>query len=324
MKFILFTDLHFGVKNNSMTWFRSQYDFIDKQLIPFIKDLDEDVITICLGDVFDSRSSVNTYIAQEVKDLFIKLSEITKTYIIQGNHDGYSPNDRKYNTLNLVFGNSIPNLRIISETEILKLSDDKQAVLIPWFDQEESTPEELSRLYKGAYIFTHADIIMGNPKLHTPVFSGHVHTPYINGNVRNLGSCYPLDFHDANSNRYFYVWDSETDNLKRIINEHSIRFWRAHNDEIILKDWDKCGPNDYIECYILYSLFQDPEYRNKCKQLQSQFKNCKIIPLPDELSDNVECADVDILDIIEHSIPDDLKDVFNQIKEKSNVTESNT
>ena len=43
MKTIIFTDTHFGVKQNSITWFKSQKKFIEEQLMPYIKSLDDDV-----------------------------------------------------------------------------------------------------------------------------------------------------------------------------------------------------------------------------------------------------------------------------------------
>ena len=48
-------------------------DFVREQMIPYIKSIDDEVVLIHLGDVFDSRSTVNTYIAQEVKELFEEL-----------------------------------------------------------------------------------------------------------------------------------------------------------------------------------------------------------------------------------------------------------
>ena len=49
---VMFTDTHFGVKNNSVTWFRSQEKFIRDELIPYIKKSKPDEV-IHLGDVFD-------------------------------------------------------------------------------------------------------------------------------------------------------------------------------------------------------------------------------------------------------------------------------
>lgn len=326
MKIVLWTDSHFGVRNNSMGWFRSQVAFVENQLMPYLDKLseNEEVILIHLGDVFDSRSSINTYIAQEVKELFERLTkQVMAFYVLQGNHDGFSPVDRKYNTLELVLG-SIPdeNFYLIDRMTVLPLpcappcATEDGAVLLPWFDQELESPEEFTKRYKGHVIFTHADIIMGNPKLKTPVFSGHVHIPYINGNVRNLGSCYSLDFHDANANRFFYVWDPEDDSLQRIANEHSIRFWRMYNEDILDKDWSKINGHDYIEVYIKYSLLQDDEFQAKCDWIRKNFKYSWIIPMPEEMDTEMVDIDCDIASIIEHSIPDDLRERFEIVKAK--------
>lgn len=307
-----------------MSWFRSQMDFMQEQLVPYIKSVDDEVILIHLGDVFDSRSTVNTYIAQEVKELFEKMTWLVKDfYVLCGNHDHYSPNDQKYNTLELILGSiRSENFHIVSDyPEPLILpcvppnATENTAVLLPWFVQAMETPEEFSKRYKGHVVFTHADIIMGNPKLHTPVFSGHVHIPYINGNVRNLGSCFPLDFHDANAQRYFYVWDPEDGSLIRHANTKSIQFHRIYNEDVMEKDWDKVGLNDYIEVYIKYSLLQDDEYQAKCKYLRNEFKHCWIIPVADELAENAEEITCDIEGIIDRSIPEDLREVFEEVKQ---------
>jgi predicted phosphodiesterase len=315
MKCLLITDLHFGAKNNSLTWWKSQSTFINEQVIPYIVHNNIEYI-ICLGDVFDSRSSISIYIAQEVRKLFHSLAELVeKIYIICGNHDTYTEQTSEYCSLDLVFTNE-PRIEVISQcTKELEL-DGQQIVMIPWHTQKQSSPQEYSAQYKGKYVFTHSDIIMGNPKLSTPVFSGHVHTPYISGNVRNLGSCYSLDFHDANQDRYFYIWEPSTDELKRIANAKSIKFWRIHNEDV-LGDWGKISDNDYIEIYIKYSLLQDNEYQARCKEIRKQYKNSWIIPLPDELSE-VDGVDLNcnIADIIENSIPDDLRECFEYIKAK--------
>jgi len=318
MKVFLISDLHFGVKNGSMTWFRSQRNFIVNQLIPHIKESlqTEETVLLCLGDVFDSRASIPNIIGHEVKELFTRLAQLVPVTVIQGNHDSASPIERKYNTLQLVLGD-IQNLHIVSHTEQLALGPET-VVLLPWFEQEQSSPSEFSAQYKGQYIFTHADIIMGAPKLHTPVFSGHVHTPYISGNTRNLGSCFPLDFHDANQHRYYYVWDPQDDNLKRFANAESIRFWRVHDKEVLNHDWSTVGQNDYIEIYIKYSTLQDPEYSAACESLRKRFKNCWIIPTPDELIQEAVDINLDMESIIEHAIPEELLDKFNHIKTKIN------
>jgi hypothetical protein len=74
----LFTDTHFGVKNHSMTWWKSQRDFIYQQFMPAIKEYNDDIRVIHLGDVFDSRSGINTLIAAGVRKLFEDIAAISQ------------------------------------------------------------------------------------------------------------------------------------------------------------------------------------------------------------------------------------------------------
>ena len=87
---VLFTDTHFGWKNNSMTWLNSQMNFIYNQFIPTIKKLStkDDVRVIHLGDVFDSRSTISTYVASKVVQAFKDIRKWCDEFIIVcGNHD---------------------------------------------------------------------------------------------------------------------------------------------------------------------------------------------------------------------------------------------
>lgn len=316
MKCVLFTDTHFGIRQNAMSWFRAQMDFFHKQFIPYLKSMDEDFIMIHLGDVFDSRSSINTYIAKHVQELFAELANIAPIYIVCGNHDYYSPTDETYNNVELLLGSiGNSNIHIVSDVEYLHILP-TPPVLLPWFVQEKMTPTEYTEKYKDHYIFTHSDIIMGNPKLMTNVFSGHVHKPYINGKIRNLGSCFATDFHDANQDRYFYVWDPETDGLTKIKNDHAIKFWRVYDADVLEKDWSKIKSQDYIEVYIKYALLQNDEYQAKCDWIRKNFKNSWIIPVPDELVNEAVDVNCNIESIIEHAIPDDLRERFEVIKQK--------
>ena len=105
---ILITDTHFGVKQNSITWLNSQSKFIEDQLIPYINRETKEgnkVKLIHLGDIFDSRSTISTYIATRVVELFEKLTNAVNDFIIiGGNHDYYSPNSDSVDSLNLLLG----------------------------------------------------------------------------------------------------------------------------------------------------------------------------------------------------------------------------
>lgn len=318
MKYVLISDLHFGAKNNSITWWKSQSEFFEKQLIPYIEDMDEQPVVICLGDVFDTRTAVSTYILHMVRRLFIKILNVSREfYVICGNHDTYTEQTDEYNSLQLALHGIGIHLVIGDGHSVIDHDSGKILKMIPYHMQKDRGLIGLDNEAKGnAVFFTHADIITGNPKLKHPWFSGHIHTPYINGNIRNIGSCYPLTFADTNADRYFYIWDSMTDDIQRISNKISIKFWRVHNGEILTRDWDKLSQNDYIEIYAKYSELQDPEYQQKIEWIRKNFKNCWVIPVPDEMAGESIDIDCDMESIIEKSIPDELRSKFEYIKNK--------
>ena len=314
MSTLLITDTHFGVRQNSNTWYKSQIHFIENQVIPSIKEYNINHI-IHLGDVFDSRSSISTYIMQGVYNIFKKLSGLVdKIDIIAGNHDYYSPNSDEICILNILFS-SIKNINIHSKFEYI----DNQNLYIPWYRWEDKKNQNniynLINKYNIQNIFTHADIfdptnIEFIKKIPCKIFSGHIHTPKIKNNLYNLGSCYPLTFSDCNSQRGIYIIDDK--NIKFIPNESSIKFWRVYNDEIFNEnEWRY---NDYIEIYINQDYLLKDKYSSKIEQYLNQYKNINIIPQDTSIQlEHIEFNNYDILDITKSMIPEELRSKYNQI-----------
>ena len=107
MKYIIITDTHFGAKNNSQFWCTKQMDFMYKTLIPYINNLDEQWTLVHLGDVFDSRSVINSKIVDEVDKMFKAINEVcgkhnTEMIVIGGNHDYFSPENDSVSFLNII------------------------------------------------------------------------------------------------------------------------------------------------------------------------------------------------------------------------------
>lgn len=314
---VIITDTHFGVKNNSMTWFVSQSDFIYKQLIPYIKTINDEVRLIHMGDVFDSRSTISIYIAKKVRQIFKDLSKVCDDIIIvAGNHDFYSPNSDEYDSLSLVL-NNIKNVKLVCKESYFI---DNQ-LFIPWYEWGKIDINSYNEVRNGVvyYVFAHTNIVDIDPGVNEDimVFSGHMHHPYIKGNRYNLGSCYALDFSDCNSERGFYVLYNDK-RLEFIPNNHSIRFWRLKNEAIFdkndFREWD------YIELYITQSNMTNPEYLTKINEYTKNFKNVWVIPMSNDntLKDDVKFEGYDIESIINECIPKELSDKFEQIKEKLN------
>lgn len=315
MKTVLFTDTHFGVKQNSITWLNSQLDFIYKQFIPYIESMEDDVRVVHLGDVFDSRSSISTLVASRVRDAFRDIRRACKEFIIVGgNHDYYSPNSDKIDTISLILN----NLDIILVTQdILKIGDD---VFIPWYKSEELGLKGMIKKYldEKYNIYTHTDLVTDGPMWKGPrVFSGHIHIPCItHPNSYNLGSCYALNFSDSNSERGFYVIDNE--NVTFVPNKESIRYWRFMNEDIF-GDWDEVGMNDYIEMYIRQENLSKSEYINKLDYIVSKYKNSTIVPhvTKSEMGMDMErFKGCDISTIVMDLMPEELMDKFKVVQSR--------
>lgn len=327
MKIILITDTHYGIKQNSITWMNAQLDFIYNELIPYIKSIDDDIMLIHCGDVFDSRSSINPFIAKNVRYAFKELVKVCNNgmYIIAGNHDYYSPTDDTVTALELIL-NDIPEIHIIHD-DISCICPDKYGnmLLAPWYEFEKY--EKLKQWIddkKPKSLFCHADLTMlpdGYMKLlkGINIYSGHIHTPHHTNRLHTLGSTYALTFADCNSERGFYVLDEDY-NLEFHPAKNIIKFWRYKNDEIFDIDVNKIK-NDYVELYIDKINLLNDVYTEKIKKITSKVHNIVIIPNDNEQNID-ECLETfdnyNIEKVCLDTIPDELKDKFNQIIKISN------
>ena len=316
---IIFSDTHFGWKNNSMTWLNSQMNFIYNQFIPKIKELakKDSVRVIHCGDVFDSRSTISTYVATKVVQAFKDIRSVCDEFVIVcGNHDFYSPNSDTVNTVKLL----LSNLDIIIVDQ--ELYETNNYAFIPWYVYESGEFKTNAK-----YIFCHADIVSGitpTEVIGKTIFSGHIHTPYCNANkkIYNLGSCYSLNFADSNSVRGFYIHkDLGVHNLVEFIpNNESIKFHRLYNDEILNSNVSKYDSNDYIELYISETNMSKDNYITAIKNFTNRFTHLWVIPQVTTSSDvlNEDFKEYNIEAIMESLIPDDLQDFYNKVKQRIN------
>ena len=126
----------------------------------YIKKEKEIVNIYHLGDLFDSRSSINPFVASQVRQLFedlAALENVNLIVILGGNHDYYSPNDSTTDSINLV-------LRGIKKVEIITNGTssywdedlDEYDAFIPWNDYFNINYLETSISLKGTKrVFIH-------------------------------------------------------------------------------------------------------------------------------------------------------------------------
>lgn len=313
MNRLLLTDTHFGIKQNSTTWLQSQLKFINEQIIPYIKNHRVDKI-IHLGDVFDSRSSISPMIATIVRNKFIEMAGLVDEFIIiAGNHDFYSPSSDKYDTLSMVFRDC--GIDLVVGNVLIEDND----IFVPWYCYKDDLTPLLKIHPEIDNIYTHADIFgedreitsQYTSKYSCNVFSGHIHSPNIDkgSGLYNLGSCYSLNFADANCSRSAYSWDDNK--LEPIENQCSIKFWRINDNNFFEPLHD---PGDYYEFYIEQSNILSPKYQERAAEIAKTHRNYNIIPVSEnKIFEDIEFESYDIDKLCESSIPNYLKDKFNKV-----------
>lgn len=312
---VIFTDTHFGWKNNSMTWLNSQMKFIYGQFIPTIKRLSkkDNVRVIHCGDVFDSRSTISTYVASKVVQAFKDIrSNCSEFVIVCGNHDFYSPNSDTVNTVELFMNNL--GIDIVDKQILIR----DQHAFVPWYVYQSGEFD----VQDANYIFCHADIIgetVPRGCYGKTIFSGHIHTPCLKHNrgLYNLGSCYSLNFADANSVRGFYV--IEDSKIEFVPNTTSINFYRIYNDDILTKDISSLSDDDYVELYVLETNLVKEDYINAIKIYTEKFSHIWVIP--QVVSINTEMSGFsgyDIETIIAEMVPTELQPLFERVKNQLN------
>lgn len=320
MKYVLISDTHFGIKQNSITWLNSQINYLYNEFIPIIKKLKktDEVKVIHCGDVFDSRSAINPFVATEVRKAFNEIATLCEIYIIAGNHDFYSPKDDNISSLDLVLS-SINNLHIIkNKAQIIS----NNSLLLPWYEFEKFVEEiktHRKELENIKYIFCHTDLSLldvdSKKKLSgIKVFSGHIHYPIIDNNLITLGSVFPLTFADCNSDRGIYILDDKTDKLEFIKSKNVIKFWRFYNSKIFNID-EKQYKNDYVELYIDKINLLDKTYTKRISEISSIIHNTMVIPNVEQQNkiQNINFTDFNIKDFCIKNIPIQLQKKFEQV-----------
>jgi len=154
-RIFLLSDIHFGVRSNSLEWIQNQYYFFKKFYIPFLREnIQEGSILFFLGDWFDNRQLLDIYVMNISVDIMIELSEILPVHILTGNHDIYKKQDTDVNSLRAF--KYIPNVKIY-EKPFIATNGNSEILVLPWIGDKEKE-EAYAKANPVDYIFAHTDI----------------------------------------------------------------------------------------------------------------------------------------------------------------------
>jgi DNA repair exonuclease SbcCD nuclease subunit len=170
-----FTDIHFGLKNNSRQHNNDCETFV-KWFIDEAKKFGAETC-IFLGDWHHHRSSINISTLNYSISNLKRLSEnFEKTYFITGNHDLFYRDKREISSV--IFADELPNFKMNAMVEMP--------------DHGEIQAEHFSHIER--------------------VFSGHFHKRQHKGNISYIGNPFAHNYADAWDNdrgAMFLEWDKE-------------------------------------------------------------------------------------------------------------------
>jgi DNA repair exonuclease SbcCD nuclease subunit len=199
-----FTDIHFGLKSNSLQHNQDCANFVEW----FIREAKASGCETCffLGDYNHTRAAINIQTLQFGLRSLERLSqEFDRVYFIAGNHDLYYRDKRDVHSVE--WAKHLPNVTIIDNW-----FESGNVVIAPWLVGEDWRRLETMT---GKYLFGHFELphFILNAMIEMPdhgelqlshlknfdyVFSGHFHKRQQRGNVVYIGNAFPHNYSDVN------------------------------------------------------------------------------------------------------------------------------
>lgn len=205
MKIAMFTDIHFGKKNNSILHNQDCLDFVN-WFCDNVRRLGDITHIAFLGDWFENRNAVNVMTMNVAHQSLKALDELGLPILfIVGNHDLYHRGNRS------VFSTKIfeefKNVITVSEPMVI---DDTLLVAPYLFKDEYSDLVKFNHIpyWMGHFEFRNFVVTGTDRKMeHGPdhsvfdgpihIFSGHFHKRQARDNVVYIGNTFPMDYGDA-------------------------------------------------------------------------------------------------------------------------------
>jgi DNA repair exonuclease SbcCD nuclease subunit len=235
MKIALLNDTHCGVRNSSQIFIDFQERFFTEIFFPFCKDNDIKHI-IHLGDYYDHRKFVNFKALNANRKHFLEpLTQAGMTMdIIPGNHDVFHKNTNELCSLKELLGYYTSNINIIMKPSTINY-DGCDVHLVPWINPENWDMSMNFLASNTGIVMAHLELAnfemmrgikqlsgMGmskEPFKHFDmVLSGHYHASSQQENIRYLGCQMEFTWADANDQKYFHIFDTDTKTVEAIPN----------------------------------------------------------------------------------------------------------
>ena len=265
----MITDTHLGVRNNSIEWLDIMREYFYDFFIPLLKkEKKEGDFLVHVGDVFDSRHSLNLLVMNEGMAIFEEISKIMPVVIILGNHDIYKKNSNDVNSVKIL--KWIPNIKVFEEPEVITVSG-KKILFMPW---RAGHTEELECINSNPadFMFCHTEMqglkFNKNTTIETglelkelkkfrKVYAGHIHFAQQKGNFRMLGCPYPMTRSDMNNEKGIWRLDLITEEEHYYPNTISPKFIRVLFEKVLEMEEEEA--KDYFKNNFV-DILVDPKW----------------------------------------------------------------
>lgn len=260
---IVFTDIHYGNKRNSLEHNMDCDQFIDW----VIEQAKAKGITRCafLGDWHHNRHTINVETLKYSFTGMYKLNEyFDDVYFIVGNHDMYYRESREVNSL--IMADGLDKFTIIDKPTHV---EDGDLLFMPWLINEEW--RDVKQM-KAKYIFGHFELptFFLNTMITMPdhgelkaedfdsdcyVFSGHFHKRQNKNNVWYIGNAFPHTFDDTNDDERgcMILGDNGMEFIKW---DNAPKYRKYNYDDIVGKEDETFKGVTKIHAKLMYNSSQ--------------------------------------------------------------------
>ena len=268
MKIAILNDTHCGIRNSSEIFLNNAEQFYNNVFFPECEKHGIKQI-VHLGDYYDHRKFVNFKALNHNRRMF--LDQIRKRGmsmdIIPGNHDTFYKNTNELNSLKECLGHYMNEVHIIMEPTVMQY-DSLKLGLLPWICQDNyDLCMNFIRDCRADWIGSHLElngfeVMRGltnkhgmDPKLFSRfemVLSGHYHCSSKKDNIWYLGSQMEFFWSDAHDAKYFHILDTETREMTKIRNPHTLFEKILYNDEEIdYNNYNKDLTNKFVKVIVV-------------------------------------------------------------------------
>jgi len=276
---VFLSDVHFGVRGNSVEWLENISEYFDKFFIPFVQNriqlYGKTPAIIVAGDYFDNRDTIDIKVHNVAVDIMETLSSFCHVYMLIGNHDIYKKSSNDINSLRIF--KYFNNVSVIENPSIIDFDKLNMFVgMIPWCVDSKTGTNLLNDFRSDCrLIVMHAEIngmTLDNNRpilngvdtttlVGTKIYSGHIHKRQESEKCNYIGSPYQTKRSDMFNSPGIYYIDSNNGSLVEQFepNTFSPVFKRLKYEDIVEKKFDveKEIRNNYIDIVVKESDSRD-------------------------------------------------------------------